>query len=174
VLAGLDNFQVCSGLGLLPLGRSQRHYLAAAFLICEAGMALVGFTAAKSLLALFRPSAAMLAPLLTLLCGAVVLVSSLREGPENPPAISRFVYGLPLALSSDNLFACAAAGIWSSGALAVSLGIGAVSGMLSALGLYGAGWLRQHLPLWITSRADALAGSYLCLLALRMFLVNRT
>jgi putative Mn2+ efflux pump MntP len=169
VLAGLDNLQVCAGLGLLALERRQKHSLAAAFLVCELGMALLGFTVARGVLGLFQPFARVLPPLLTLLCGATVLASSLKDKAALSPDSTFFAFGLPLSLSFDNLFAGAAAGTWPCGALAASLSIGLVGGVLSCLGLYGAAWLRQRLPSRLTSRADTVIGAYLCLLALRMF-----
>src|SRR5205823_6160634 len=45
VLAGLDNFQVCSSLGLLPVRRAQKHLLALAFGTCETLAPLAGLAA---------------------------------------------------------------------------------------------------------------------------------
>ena len=71
--AGLDNLQVCSSLGLLPIGRKRLHWLAAAFCASEIGGALLGLLLGRGFIALIGPAASWLAPTVMLCCGAAVL-----------------------------------------------------------------------------------------------------
>ncbi|MEN9864858.1 MAG: hypothetical protein RL748_448, partial [Pseudomonadota bacterium] len=61
--AGLDNLQVCSSLGLLPVERRRLHWLALAFCLSEVGGALLGLLLGRGMISLLGPAANNLAPI---------------------------------------------------------------------------------------------------------------
>src|SRR5580704_6764459 len=82
VLAGVDNLQVCSSIGLLPIERRRRHLLAAAFSLCETAAPLLGLMLGHLLLRSLAGAAVKVGPLLMLLCGCAVLLW------DRPPGLS--------------------------------------------------------------------------------------
>ncbi|MFZ6657659.1 manganese efflux pump MntP family protein [Undibacterium sp. TJN19] len=167
VAAGLDNLQVGSSLGLLPMQKSRLHLLAIGFAICEIGGALLGWMFGHVLIEFIGPVAPGVAPVIMLVCGLVVLMLAYRHDAENLPKFVNhkvLLLGLPVALSLDNVIA--GAGISFSGlpVMTSALLIGVISAGMSCCGLYFAHWMRQFLP----KRIEMLAGIYLCFLAVRM------
>src|ERR1039457_1849321 len=84
VLAGADNLQVCSSIGLLPIERRRRHLLAASFSLCETAAPLLGLALGHLLLRSVAGAAAKAGPLLMLLCGGAVLVGALHRDKRWP------------------------------------------------------------------------------------------
>ena len=162
VLAGLDNLQVSAALGLSRPRPRRLFALFAAFAACEALMPLAGLAAGGRLRA-WLPAVEAAGPVVLLLCGAAIPLHALREGEAREVVEGRWMLGLPLALSLDNLFA--GVGLGSSGypVLASALVVGTVSGAMCIAGLFAGGWLRR----WIPGRAEVLSGGFLVLLALR-------
>jgi putative Mn2+ efflux pump MntP len=78
------------------------------------------------------------------------------------------LFGLPLSLSLDNVLLGAGVSAAPGPALLSALGIGAISAAMSCIGLYCGGWLRQAVP----ERIELVAGAYLCMLAVRMFIAD--
>ena len=72
VLAGVDNLQVCSSIGLLPLDR-RRHLLAVGFSLCEMAAPLLGLAMGHLLLGSLGGAAAKAGPVLMMLCGTGLL-----------------------------------------------------------------------------------------------------
>jgi putative Mn2+ efflux pump MntP len=174
VLAGLDNLQVCSSIGLLPLSRARMRWLAAGFMVCEVVAPLVGILLGHAALALVTPYTRMAGPLMTMLCGAAVLAAALWGGQETDSLkANSFLFALPLSLSLDNLVAGAGVSSMPCGLLTASLSIGLVSGGMSCVGLYGAAFLRRRFQRIMTARIELLIGAYLCVLAVRMLLGDR-
>ncbi|HEY6392001.1 MAG TPA: manganese efflux pump [Bryobacteraceae bacterium] len=161
ILAGLDNLQVCSSVGLVPLQGPRRHALAAAFSICEIMAPLIGLALGHLLLSALQPVSAKAGPIMVLVCGVVVLI---RFG--SPAWDSRMLFGLPISLSLDNLTVGAGIGALPGPAIPPALLIGAISALMSCAGLYCGAWLRRFAP----RRIELVAGSYLCLLAVRMLI----
>ncbi len=174
VLAGLDNLQVCSSIGLLPLSRVRMRLLAVGFMVCEIAAPLAGFLIGHAALALVKPYARMAGPLMTMLCGAAVLAAALwGERETDSVKANRFLLGLPLSLSLDNVVAGAGVSSMHCDAWTAALSIGLVSGGMSCVGLYGAALLRHSFQRIIPIRVEPLMGAYLCALAVRMLLVGR-
>ena len=222
VLAGVDNFQVCSSVGLLPIDLRRRHLLALAFSLCETVAPLLGLLLGHLLLQSLSAAAAKAAPLLMLFCGGAVLVGAtwrrnsrlvgrdsvahalvraasrlvstrLRPGPPGvdtsvdaartsacaTPDPSELVsgptllFGLPLSLSFDNLLGGAGIAALNYPMIPAALMIGLVSAAMSCAGLYLGGYLRRlfQWPQWCLEPA---VGAYLCLLAVRLLLANRS
>jgi putative Mn2+ efflux pump MntP len=79
IVAGLDNLQVCSSIGLLPLRQTRRHVLAAAFSLCEIGAPLLGLLLGRLALSLLEPLFSKAAPFMVFICGALVLWQAVRQ-----------------------------------------------------------------------------------------------
>jgi putative Mn2+ efflux pump MntP len=84
VLAGVDNLQVCSSIGLLPIERRRRHLLAGAFSLCETAAPLLGLALGHLLLRSLGGAAAKAGPFLMLLSGGAVLVGALHRDKRWP------------------------------------------------------------------------------------------
>jgi putative Mn2+ efflux pump MntP len=76
------------------------------------------------------------------------------------------LFGLPISLSLDNLTVGAGIGSLPGPAIPPALLIGAISALMSCAGLYCGAWLRRFAP----RRIELVAGSYLCVLAVRMLI----
>lgn len=169
VLAGLDNLQVCSSLGLLPLARRRVHLLAACFGASEILGAVAGLLLGHALSATFSGLVNRAAPLLVLACGAAILFMAWRRGRvEEVVEQPAFLFGLPLTLSLDNLVAGTGIGLSQAPLLSSAVAIGCISGAMSCLGLYAGAWLRRFLP----ARVELLVGGYLCFLSMRMVMMD--
>lgn len=171
LLAGMDNLQVCSSLGLLPLRRGRMRLLAAAFSVSEIAAAGAGVALGHAMLATLGELANRAAPLIVFGCGAAVLLLALRHENMEKLANGRAVLlGLPLSLGLDNLFAGAGISFSAYPVLPAVLIIGATSAALSCIGLYFGASIRRFLP----DRVQLLAGAYLCFMAVRMALPDRS
>ena len=171
VLAGLDNLQVCSALGLLPLEKRRLHLLAAAFCASEIGAALLGMLLARTLSGWLGVDKPEIAPWLMLLCGLLVLWLAWRgEERELAQALNQknWVFGLPLSLSFDNLIAGAGISFSSQPLFVSALAIGLISAAMSCCGLYLGRGVRRFLP----QRIELGVGLLLCTLALRMLVMD--
>jgi putative Mn2+ efflux pump MntP len=165
VLAGLDNLQVCSSLGLLPIRRARKHLYALAFSACETLAPLLGLAIGQALLRLSNGAVARAGPAVLLACGVAVIVLALR----NDDGVGEFVnsrgllVGLPLSLSTDNLLAGIGLGAIHFPIVTSALIIGLVSAAMSCAGLYLGAWVRRFVP----KRIELVVGAYLCVLAVR-------
>jgi putative Mn2+ efflux pump MntP len=162
ILAGLDNLQACSAIGLLPIRRARRHLLAIAFTGCESMAPLAGLALSNFVLRLAGGAATRIGPFIMLACGIGVLICAIRQDDlrsiVNEP---RLIVGMPVALSFDNLLAGAGMGSIHYPVLISALIIGLVSAAMSCIGLYLGAWIRRFLPSWM----EFAVGAYLCLLA---------
>ena len=173
-LAGLDNLQVCSALGLLPLSRSRMRLLAAGFVFCESAAPLLGLLLGHAVLALTGPYVHFAGPLMTILCGAAVLASSLWGEPEKlAGGDARMLFGLPVSLSLDNLVAGAGISSLPYPVWMAALTIGLIGGGMSCAGLYGAAWIKRWFHRIVPVRVELLTGVYLCALAVRMLVADK-
>jgi manganese efflux pump family protein len=161
VLAGLDNLHVSAALGVSRPRRGRLLALAAAFAACEALMPLVGLALGGALRRAFQPLEGA-GPLVLLVCGAAILLHAVREGEAREVVEGRWVLGLPLALSLDNLFAGVGLGSAGYPVLASALVVGALSGGMCVAGLLAGAWLRRRVP----GRAEVWSGAFLVVVAL--------
>ena len=100
IVAGLDNLQVCSSLGLLPIGRARKQLFALAFSACETLAPLAGLAIGHLLLLTLGRVAAVAGPVAVLLCGIAVIVLAWRKQDVSEVVESRgMLCGLPLSLS---------------------------------------------------------------------------
>ena len=162
ILVGLDNLEAGAGIGLIPMRAARRWGIALACFLCETGMPLLGLTLGSRLREEAGAWAEGIGIGVLALCGIVILAVALREkGAETLAEGSFALFGLPLALSFDNLAAGVGLGSLGHPVVASALVLGGVSGSLCALGLFAGGWLRR----WVPKRAELLAGIYLLGLA---------
>lgn len=170
-LAGLDNLQTCSSLGLLPIRRSRIHWLAAAFCAGEILGAMLGLLLGGGLIGLLGDAASSVAPVAMLGCGCAVVVLAFRRDDKDLEQLVNhraLLLGLPLSLSLDNVVAGAGISFSSHPLMMSGLIIGAISASMSCLGLYLGHWIRRLLP----ERIEVVVGVYLCVLAVRMMLTD--
>ena len=167
LLAGLDNLEVCSCIGILQLSKQRRRRLAAAFSLCEIAAPLAGLAVGHVILSMLQPVTAKAAPIMILVCGAIVLFRAIRQPDLDSEARENWMlFGLPVFLSLDNLTVGAGISAIAGPTVLPALSIGAISAAMSCAGLYGGVWLRRLAP----ARMEVVAGSYLCLLAVRMWI----
>jgi putative Mn2+ efflux pump MntP len=169
LLAGLDNLQVCSALGLLDLERRRVHLLAACFGASEIFGAVAGLLLGHTLSATLSSVVHYAAPLLVLGCGmAIFSMAWRRDQAGRMTEQPAFLCSLPFTLSLDNLVAGTAVGLSNAPLLRSAVTIGCISGGMSCLGLYSGAWVRRFLP----ERVDLLVGGYLCFLSMRMAMMD--
>ncbi|HYW45205.1 MAG TPA: manganese efflux pump [Bryobacteraceae bacterium] len=162
VLAGADNLQVCSALGLLPIRGARKHVLALAFTACETMAPLAGLALGRFLLWCAGGAAARIGPFMMLACGIVILFYAVR-GEDLAGLVNgnKMIMGVPVALSFDNLLAGAGISSLHYPAVVSALVIGLVSAVMSCTGLYLGAWVRRFVP----NRMEFAVGAYLCVLA---------
>jgi putative Mn2+ efflux pump MntP len=173
VLAGLDNLQVCSSLGLLSIPRRRKHLLAAVFSICEVIAPMAGLIAGHTVLMLLSPYSRVAGPIMMIFCGMSLFVAALYIKGECCISNSRLLFALPLSLSLDNL----ATGFGISPLLCpvwiAALSIGVVSAVMSCVGLYAASHVKSRLRHILLPHIDLAVAGYLCVLAFRMLIASR-
>ncbi len=169
ILVGLDNLQVCAGIGLLPGGRRRRRQLALLIGLFEAVMPLLGLLAGQGLRARVGVLGELLGPALLAVCGLLVLWSSFKDTDdlqeEKHLGNRRVLLGLPLVLSLDNLLAGAGLGALGYPVGLSAVLIGGISASMCLLGFAGGAALRTMIP----RNAERLCGFYLLVLALIFF-----
>jgi putative Mn2+ efflux pump MntP len=155
IALGLDNFRVALAIGALDLTRTRRLQLAGAFGVAEAGSPLVGLAAGNGIAAVLGGAAQWAAPLALAACGAYVLVETARD-PDRPETVGRrsLLFGLPIALSLDNLLAGAGVGFLGFPVVPSALVLGAMSAAVCLVGLH----LGSSIVRWVPLRAEAIAG----------------
>jgi manganese efflux pump family protein len=170
VLAGVDNLQTCSAIGLLPIRSARKHLLAAAFTACEMVAPLTGLALGHFVLRFLGNAAADIGPFMMLACGIAVIFCAVR-GEDLSCIVNgpKMLVGVPVALSFDNFLAGAGISSLHSRVIVSALIIGLVSAAMSCLGLYLGAWARRFVP----SRMELAVGAYLCFLAGRAFLMGR-
>jgi putative Mn2+ efflux pump MntP len=136
----LDSFRVSLGLGALKLSRFRQLQIVVAFGVCDALAPLIGLVIGKSLLTYVGPWVEYLGPLLLCAYGVyVVHVARRCAGREVREPDRWMVLGLPLTLSLDNLISGASLGMVGFPLLLSISVIGAMSALMSFLGLRLAG-----------------------------------
>lgn len=170
VLVGLDNLQVGAALGLAGLDAGRRRLAALAFGLCETAMPLLGLALGRGAARLAGDFGEWLGILALGVCGAVILLAARRgeaacERERGVAVRGATLVLLPLSLSFDNLLAGFSFGTLGFPLLATALVIGALSGTLCALGLFGGHRTRGLVPEW----AELAGGVFLlALCALRL------
>jgi putative Mn2+ efflux pump MntP len=168
---GLDNLQVGAALGLLQVSRRRRWALALAFGVCETVMPLLGLLVGRRLGESLGPYTEVFGAAVLALAGVLIIVMSRRERDASPVIGDGIaLFGLPIALSFDNLLAGVGLGALGHPVLWSALAIGAMSTSLCAIGLFFGGWLRHRLP----ARAELVGGIGLLVLSVVRLLGSDT
>jgi putative Mn2+ efflux pump MntP len=132
----LDSFRVSLGLGTLKLSRLRQLQIVIAFGVCDAVAPLIGLLIGKSLLEFIGPWVEHLGPLLLCAYGVYVIYIAQRcAGSETGETDRWMVLGLPLSLSLDNLVAGTSLGMIGFPLFISVMIIGAMSALLSLVGL---------------------------------------
>jgi manganese efflux pump family protein len=165
-LAGLDNLQVCSSLGLVRLARRRIYLLAALFCLCELTAPLIGVLLGTAVLDWAGVRAHFVAPAVMIVCSLAIFISAVTQTGEHVYKSASFA--LPVSLSLDNVIAGAgisslAAPVWPA---AVSIGL--TGALMSCIGLFGGHQLRRFSKGIPLGRFEFAAAAYLLVLAFRM------
>ncbi len=132
----LDSFRVSLGLGTLKLSRLRQFQIVIAFGVCDAIAPLIGLLIGKSLIEYIGPWVEHVGPLLLCAYGVYVIYIAQRyAGKEEGDTDRWMVLGLPLSLSLDNLVAGTSLGMIGFPMLLSVAIIGAMSALLSFVGL---------------------------------------
>ena len=165
LLVGLDNLQVGAALGLAGVDSRRRWLAAGAFALCETVMPLVGLMLGQGARRLVGDFGEWLGIAALGLCGVAILVAARRgeETCEKRLLVERrsTLILLPLSLSFDNLLAGFSFGALGFPVLVTALMIGALSGTLCAVGLFGGHRARRLVPEW----TEVASGAFLLVLS---------
>ncbi|HWG12770.1 MAG TPA: manganese efflux pump [Streptosporangiaceae bacterium] len=135
---GLSNFAAAIGIGISGTGARTRVRVGVIFGLFEAGMPVAGLALGRSLARALGAAAHWTGAALLIATGAWALYQALRSGPDSTPAgqpgTGRFVV-TALALSIDNLAVGFALGTYHVDLALAAAVIGAVSVVLSLVGL---------------------------------------
>src|ERR1044072_379869 len=159
----LDSFRVSVGLGTLRLSRLRQFQIVIAFGVCDAIAPLIGLVFGKSLLEYIGPWVEHLGPLLLCAYGIYVIYIARRyAGKEEAETDRWMVLGLPLSLSLDNLVAGTSLGLIGFPILLSATIIGAMSALLSFVGL----WLGRTAVHLLPIKLELIGGVVLIFIAL--------
>ena len=159
----LDSFRVSLGLGTLKLSRLRQLQIVIAFGVCDAVAPLIGLVIGKSLLEFIGPWVEHLGPLLLCAYGVYVIYIAQRfAGRETGETDRWMVFGLPLSLSLDNLVAGTSLGMIGFPLVLSITVIGAMSALLSLVGL----WLGRTAVKLLPVKIELIGGVVLIFIAL--------
>jgi len=164
---GLDSFRVSISLGPLGLSSVRQWQIALTFGGCDALAPLVGLAAGRSLVGEIGPWTEYLGPLVIGGYGLYVVYLTRRFEEEGGVMDDRWMlFGLPLALSLDNLVAGIGLGVLGYPIFFAALIIGAISGLMALVGLKLGNVIGGLLPI----RSDLLSGVALVFVAVTLVL----
>jgi putative Mn2+ efflux pump MntP len=163
---GLDSFRVSISLGPLGLSPVRQWQIALAFGLCDALAPLVGLAGGRTLVEYIGPWTEYLGPLVIGGYGLYVVYLARRFGEGGAMDDRWIVFGLPLALSLDNLVAGIGLGVLGYPIFFAALTIGAISGLMALAGLKLGNVIGRYLPV----RADLLSGVALLFVAVTLVL----
>lgn len=167
VLAGSDNLQVAAAISMAPLTRARRVLFALAFSTCEIATPLLGLLLMHSLQVHFGAWMERIAPLIVVVCGAVILTLAFADRDELGKLVNRgwTIAALPLSLSFDNLMIGVGLGAFGYPLPFAAATIGTVSACMCVAGIAGGARIRRFFP----AHADVMSGLYLIAIAAFMW-----
>jgi manganese efflux pump family protein len=161
--AGLDNFRVGVGLGLLQLPRRQLAPLVTAFVTFELTTPLLGVALGRALAGMLDTAGRYVAPILLGAWGVTLLLAVRWPGGATERAsTSWFLLGVPGLLSLDNLLAGFGSGMLEAPILLSVLVIGLTSTAIGLLGL----WVGILVSRWLLFPPEIVSGCALVALAI--------
>ncbi|NLP51774.1 MULTISPECIES: manganese efflux pump MntP family protein [Bacillaceae] len=158
IALGMDAFSVGLGMGMIKLRLRQIFYIGVTIGIFHIFMPLGGMAVGKVLSEEFGSIATLIGGLLLVLLGLQMMFSSFKE--EDGPMISPVGAGLfvfALSVSLDSFSVGLSLGIYGARTLLTILLFGAVSMLLTWMGLI----FGRKLQGWLGSYSEALGGSIL-------------
>ncbi len=168
VLAGLDNLQVCSSIGLAEIPRRRLYRLAIMFTLCETLAPLVGVVGGKAFLNSVGAVSHIAGPVVVIASGISIFYAALRRTNNGLPEAG--VVALPMALCLDNVVAGAGLSAFVTPPVWIAaLCVGLTGAIMSCAGLYGATRVRRLLRDALPVRWEIAGAGYLVFLAVRMF-----
>ena len=145
---GLDNFRIGLSIGALNLSRTRQTQLVLGFGFFEAVMPLLGLYFGHSLEPWIGRWAAYVGPFALGCCGVYCICLSFKKQKSQTLFDSRWMlWGLPLSLSFDNLFAGVGLGLLGFQVLSSAVIIGLMSSCMSYLGLRMGSVILNYFPL---------------------------
>jgi putative Mn2+ efflux pump MntP len=163
----LDNFRVSIALGTVPFGMKRAVQVALTFGLWDAVMPLIGLLIGRQIGAAVGDVAELVGAVALGGYGLFLVISALRKPEPDELDHPWALFGIPLTLSLDNLFAGASLGLlglspWVSAAV-----FGAVTAVLSLAGLL----VGRFAARLIRIRSDLLSGVTLIAAAVALPLV---
>jgi putative Mn2+ efflux pump MntP len=160
----LDNFRVSIALGTVPFGLKRAVQVALTFGLWDAVMPLVGLLIGRQIGEFVGNVADWVGAAALCGYGLYLVISSLRNPEPDQLDHPWALFGIPLTLSLDNLFAGASLGIlglspWFSAAV-----FGAITAVMSLVGLQ----LGRAAARFIRIRSDLLSGVTLIIAAVAL------
>lgn len=170
IIIGLDNLQVASSIGLLPIKPYRKWLVALAFGFFEAMMPLLGLMSGHLLSGAFASWAEWLGPLVLIACGLSIIYFTLKENEGQLSRINNrwILLSLPFCLSFDNLFAGVGLGVMGYPVVPTAILLGSISAAMCFVGIF----IGQKARLWIKKRLpfqpEMLSGIWLLVIAIIM------
>ncbi|HEY9031550.1 MAG TPA: manganese efflux pump MntP family protein [Kangiella sp.] len=166
----MDAFAVSIGLGSKPVASHKKLAIWAAiyFGLFQGLMPLVGYLGGKGLLGWIEVYAPWIAFLLLLFIGGKMIFEAFSEGIEEDISqiTQRVMLTLAIATSIDAMAAGFALNLLPVNALLSCLIIGAVTSVMSAIGVY----IGKRSGTWLESKAELLGGVVLILIGIKVVL----
>lgn len=170
IIIGLDNLQVASSIGLLPIKPYRKWLVALAFGFFEAIMPLLGLLGGHLLSAYFETWVEWFGPIVLIACGLSIIYFTLKEREEQLTSINNrwILLGLPFCLSFDNLFAGVGLGVLGFPVVTTAIVLGSISATMCFIGIFIGqkvrGWVHRSLPF----QPEMLSGIWLLIIAIIM------
>jgi putative Mn2+ efflux pump MntP len=159
IALGLDSFRASLAMGASGLGAARGLRVALAFGICDGVAPLVGLALGRATAVNVASCSELIAPVLLIGLGAYVLFKRL-EDEQGQVDEGWAILGMPLCLSLDNLVAGIGLGSLWLPVVSSAVIIGALSGLMSLLGLTFGRLGRLSLP----ARVERLSGLLLVIM----------
>ncbi|MFD6322737.1 manganese efflux pump MntP family protein [Streptomyces sp. NPDC058442] len=163
----LDNFRVSIALGTVPFGLKRAVQVALTFGLWDAIMPLVGLLAGRRIGEFFGGVADLVGAAALGGYGLYLVISALRNPEPDELDQPWALFGIPLTLSLDNLFAGASLGLLGLSPWFSATVFGAMTAVMSLVGLR----LGRAAARLIRIRSDLLSGITLIIAAVALPLV---
>jgi manganese efflux pump family protein len=162
ILAGLDNLQITSAIGLMGIQPNRKWRVVAAFVFFEMTMPLLGLLIGNQLNTSFQIIAHWLGPCMMATLGIYIIMREFME-KEKQDIISKkwVIVLLPFLMSLDNLIAGVGLGTAGFPVISSSLIVGICAAGMCFLGLLLGEKLRRLIP----EKIEIISGIYLIVMA---------
>ncbi len=162
----LDNFRLAIALGAFKLNWGRALRLAVVFGLWDSFSPLVGLLLGRYFGQEIGPVADTLGPIVLLVYGVYLVVSSLQSEAPGDLDERMALFGIPIALSLDNLLAGTGLGMLGFPPVLTAAVFGAITAMMTFVGLQLGGAVARFIPL----RPDLVSGMGLSIVAVVLVL----